>query len=257
MLLWDDHHWLFWTNHLGQRQAQARLPSPIATACISEEGSVFAAAETAGRVCWLATDLHPRWERQLKSKPTAIALDPLGVLLAVAEEQGRLSILDREGQLVREITCPRPAHHLAFVPGTARLVAAADFGWVAAYDLEKGDWLWRESPVANIGGMAVAGVGEPILLACFSEGIRGYQKDGQPWKFTSPIPTCQAVTVSYDGSLIITLEMDGTLRGTTAQGTPRFSHRLQTAPVALALNPWGDTLYVATTGREVVALEIK
>jgi hypothetical protein len=257
LLIWDDHHWLFWTNSLGHRQAQIRLPNSILGACVSDEGSVFASAESDGRICFFAQDLQIRWARSCKSKPTAIAFDPLGILLAVAEDQGRLCLFDRDGQLVREVACPRAAHYLAFVPGTATLVAAADFGWLAAYDLEKADWLWRDTPVANVGGMAVAGQGEPILLAGFSEGVRGYSKTGQAWKWSTGIGHCRSVNVSYDGSLIVVVEMDGALAGHNSQGIPRFTERMETAPVALVMNAPGDTVYVALAGREIVALEIK
>ncbi len=129
-------------------------------------------------------------------------------------------------------------------------------GW-RPFDLEKGDWLWRDTPVANIGGMAVAGVGEPVVVAGFSEGIRGYTKTGQPWKWNTAIGRCRTASISYDGSLIVVLEMDGALAGYTAQGAPRFTQRMETAPIAAAMNAWGDTLYVALAGREVVALEIR
>src|SRR5262249_1339836 len=152
---------------------------------ISDDGSAFLAAESDGRISWLAPDLKMRWERRVHGRPVSAAIDPLGLVAAVATSLGQIICFHADGAPAREASCPRPALHLAFVPGSATLIAAADLGWLAAYDLVKGEWLWRDAPVTTIGGLAVAGTGEPILLACYSEGLRGYRADGKPLKLAA------------------------------------------------------------------------
>src|SRR5262249_8667622 len=140
--------------------------------------------------------------------------------------------------------------------GRATLFAAADLGWMAAFDLEKGEWLWRDAPVATIGGLGVAGVGEPILLACFSDGLRGYRADGKPWKFASATPACRSVAVSYSAEVIVTSQLDGSIAGWTLDMKPRFSYQPPSPPVFLALSALGETLYLAQADRQLVALEV-
>ncbi len=256
LLVWTEAGWLFWTNRRGEHQAQVHLPNPIAAASISEDGSAIVVAEGDGRFSWLATDMRPRWDREVKGKPTATAIDPLGLIAAVATSHAQLLLIYADGEVAREVTCPRPAHFLAFVPGTTTLIAAADLGWVGAFDLEIGDWIWRDAPVVSFGGLAVAGGGEPILLACFSEGLRGYQKDGKPWNFGEPVPQCRNVAINYDGSLLATVQMDGLIHGQTRDLKPRFSIQPDSPIVSLALAALGDVLWTAQSDRKLVAFSL-
>jgi hypothetical protein len=254
LLLWTDSDWLFWINRDGARQAQTHFPATISCAAVSEDGTAFVAAEIDGRVSWLAADLQARWDRKLAGKPTAIAVDPLGLVAAIATNQGQLVCLHSDGRQAREVTCPRPARHLAFIPGTATLIAAADLGWLAAFDLEAGDWLWRDAPVCTIGGLAVAGEGEPILIACYSDGLRGYARDGKPWRFAAPAAPCRSVAISYDGQTIVTVQIDGLVMCQGNGLAPGHSYRPDAAPVALTMSALGDTLYLAQADRKVIAV---
>jgi len=256
LLVWTEINWLFWTNRKGERQAQTHVANPIVAAAISDDGSAFVVAEADGRFSWLAPDLQPRWDRHIKGKPTAVALDPLGLVAAIATSQSQLLLVYSDGEVAREVTCPRPAHFMTFVPGTSRLICAADLGWVGAFDLEVGDWIWRDTPVLSFGGLAVAGGGEPILLSCFTEGLRGYHTDGQIWKFDDPTPSCRTVACRYDGALIVSLQMDGAVTGHTLDLKPRFSYRPDVGVTAMALAALGDVIYLAQTDRKIVALGI-
>jgi hypothetical protein len=176
---------------------------------------------------------------------------------AIATNQSQLLLVYSDGEVAREVTCPRPAHFLAFVPGTTTLIAAADLGWVGAFDLEIGDWIWRDAPVVSFGGLAVAGDGEPVLLACFSEGLRGYHKDGKPWQFDDPAPLCRNLAVSYDASLLVTVQMDGVINGQSMDLKQRFSYKPESSIVAMSLAALGDVLWIAQSDRTIVALSLK
>ena len=256
LLVWTDANWLFWTSRKGERQAQTHLPQPIAAAAVSDDGSAFAVAEVDGRISWLAPDLRPRWDRIVKGKPTAVVIDPLGLVVAVATNQCQIILIYADGEIAREVSCPRSAHFLAFVPGTTTLIAAADLGWIGAFDLEIGDWIWRDAPVVSFGGMSVAGCGEPILLGCFSEGLRGYKKDGKPWAFDGAVPHCRYVMTSYDASMLVTLQMDGMICAQTLDLKPRFSYRPDAAVIGLAISSLGDVVWMAQTDRNIVALSL-
>ena len=255
LLVWTEAHWLFWTNRDGQRQAQTHFPSPI-IAAVSEDGSAFVVAEADGRISWLAADLQKRWEHDLKDKPTAVAVDPLGMVAAIATKHGQLVFIHADGQHAGQFVCPRPAHHLVFVPGTTTLIASADLGWIAGFDLQRRDWIWRDAPVVSIADLAVAGDGEPVLLACYSEGMRVYQRGGQPVQ--SPIANlaCRSIALTYDGSLLVSVGLDGAVNGTGIDGSPRFVHRIEQIPVAIALSSFGETVYIAHADRRITALNL-
>src|ERR1700733_5746287 len=99
LLVWTDNSLLL-LNRKGERQAQVCLPAPITVAAISEDGQAIVAATDDGKVAWLAQDLSSRWEQKPSGKPTAVALDPLGVLAAVADHKSRLVFLEPDGNKV-------------------------------------------------------------------------------------------------------------------------------------------------------------
>src|SRR5207247_1940459 len=74
---------------------------------------------------------------------------------------------------------PRAVHHLAFVPEADCLLAAADFGLVIAFDLS-GRCLWQDRLVAHLGSLGVDGPGTRVVLACFTDGLRLYDRGGTP-----------------------------------------------------------------------------
>jgi hypothetical protein len=255
LLVWTDSR-LLYANRDGKCPAQLDCPAPIKAAAVSEDGLAVVVATADGRVSWLGPDFTTRWQRQLKGKPTAVAIDPLGLVAAVATKHGQIVCFHADGETAREAVCPRPARHLAFVPGAETLVAASDLGWVAAFDLATGDWRWRDSPVADIGTLAVAGVAEPILLACFSTGLRAYHQDGRPWGFPTPFPACRAAAVSFDAQLIVTLQIDGIITGWSLDHQARFTYRPEAGVMAMALSALGDTLYLAQSDQRVEALSL-
>jgi hypothetical protein len=251
LLVWTESNWLFWTNRHGDRQAQAHFTAPMIGA-VSDDGSAFLAAEENGLISWLAPDLKKRWEHRVQGKPVAAAIDPLGLVAAVATSQGQILFFHADGEPACAASTPRPAIHLTFVPGTATVIAAADLGWLAAYDLVKGDWLWRDAPVTTIGGLAVAGAGEPILIACYSEGLRAYQRDGKPLKL-SAVSASRSVAISFDGKLIVTEHTDGTIVGHDSALATQFTWRPDSRPTAIALSGLGEVLYVASAAGQVGA----
>src|SRR5689334_5466467 len=98
VLAWDRNHWLVLLNRRGEVQAQARLDAGVVAGGIAEDGSALAVADDRGQVAWLNRDLSPRWRRPLSHQPTALAADPFGRGLAVADANCRLHFFDAAGQ---------------------------------------------------------------------------------------------------------------------------------------------------------------
>src|SRR5439155_7995542 len=136
---------------------------------------------------------------------------------------GHLHLLVRAGATAR-VQSPRPIHHLAFVPARPLLVAAADFGWVGCLDVTTNQWLWSDRPVSNIGALAVAGSGDPLLLACFSDGLRRYRVGGVSRSAkTMPTP-CGLVAQSFPGDRGVASGAAPNLYGFDSRGELTFTH---------------------------------
>jgi len=253
LLVWTEGHHLVLLSRSGHRQHQIKFASPIIAAAISEDGNNVVAATSDGRVLGLEPDLSTRWEHSVRGKPTAVAIDPLGMIAAVATNQNQLAFFYSDGEAGREAQCPRPAHHLAFIPGATSLIAAADLGWVASFNLEAGDWVWRDAPVVNFGCLAVAGSGDPILLTCFTEGLRAYRRNGEVRRISSRFGACRLVAINYHADLVVTATMEGVMEGSDLSGKLRFSFKPTATVSAMALSALGEDLYLVQGDGAVAA----
>jgi WD40 repeat protein len=248
VLAWDGQDGLFLFNHAGVIQAQRPSPAPIAAACCAEDGSAYAIAcggtgvSPAGgtpMVCWLAPDLAPRWQRPLPQRATALALEPLGRCLAVANAGGTLHVMDARGRTLWQATTLRPLHYLAFVPEKPVLVGAADFGLVVCFG-ESGECLWRDGLVAHVGSLAVSGDGSSVLLACFSDGLCRYRTAGPELQRIPLESACHLAALSYDGDCLLTADRQNRLCLRDNKGTIRDQLDLDGPAVAAALGALGD-----------------
>ena len=241
LLARDDSGTLTLINVGGETQAAAKLPGTVA-ASISDDGSTIAAVGDGGQVWWLAPDLAIRSERSIAAPAVSVALNAFGQYLAVSDNQGNLHLLDRTGKLIAQFTTPRPVHHLAFVPMQPHLTAAADLGWAGCLDLATGQWLWSDRPVSNIGALAVTGSGDPVLLACFSMGVRRYGPTGYRTSLILP-KACSLLALSFDSEKGIAGGAGHELYAFNATGELTITHELQHTPMALAMSALGDRVY--------------
>jgi hypothetical protein len=256
LLAWDEQNWLYLLHLTGRRQAQVPAPQAIAAGAASDDGSAFAAIGTKGEVWWLAPDLMPRWQRLLPHPAVAAALDPFGQYLAVADRAGGLVLFNRHGKALAHVRVPRPLLHLAFVPESPTLVGSSDLGLVAAFDLA-GNCRWRDGLAAHVGGLAVSGRGERVLLACFSEGLRQYALDGKPRERIAVAEPCRLVGVDYLGQRLLVGGLDRRVLLLDGNGQALADHSADGALTALALTPLGNFAVAALADGRLLGLELR
>jgi hypothetical protein len=255
LLAWDENNWLYLLNQAGQRQSQVRLATAVSAACCADDGSAVAAAGAAGEVWWMAPDLTLRWERTLACPTQAVAIDPFGQYLAVADARGGLTVFNRKGGTVMQVQSPRPFHFLAFVPAAPCLIASADYGLVACLDLS-GKWLWRDGLVILAGALSVSGAGEVIVLACFTEGLQRYTLAGRNLGRLPVIEPCRLASVSFDGRLFLAAGLSNRLLLLNDRGELIAAHVLDQAPVALTLAALADRGNVALPDGRVLGFDL-
>ena len=198
----------------------------------------------------------PRWGRGLSRPATAAALDSLGQYLAVADNRGRVYVFNHLSKLVFKVTCPRPLHHLAFVPGAPFLVGSSDFGLVTCFDTS-GKQMWRDGLVAHVGSLAVNGDGTEMVLACFSEGLQRYNVAGQNQGRVSVPEPCRLAAISYDGRHVLASGLGNHLRLLNRQGQVLCAHVLEKNAAALAFGAQSEQVVVALADGPVIALDLR
>jgi hypothetical protein len=240
LLVRDARHNLSFFNPYGELQGRCTWKD-LAAGCLSDDGSAIAAV-VGERVCWLGQDLSVRWEKKMAARGIAAALDPFGQYLAASDQKADLWLFDRTGKLLGRFKSPRAVQHLVFVPALPLLVAAADFGWAGCLDLSTGKWTWSDRPVSQIGGLAVAGNGDPTLLACFSEGLRGCGPDGGN-RFSLHLPKpCGLVALNFAGDKGVAAGLGKDCFGFNRKGDVLATKALPQTPTALALSALRERL---------------
>lgn len=255
ILAWDGEDGLFLFNHAGKIQAQRPSPVPIAAVGCAEDGSAYViGGSQTPMVCWLAPDLAPRWQRPLSQRATAVAVEPLGRCVAVADASGTLYLIDERGRALWRATTPRPLHHLAFVPEKPILVGAADFGLVLCFG-SSGECLWRDGMVAHAGSLAVSGDGSCVVLACFSDGLYRYSTDGPRQQRILLEKPCHLAALSYDGESLLTSDPQEGACLRDSKGDLRDPIHLEAPAVALALGALADYAVVGLVNGTILRFD--
>jgi hypothetical protein len=256
VLAWDSQGWLYLLNQAGERQAQMHAPGKLVAAACADDGSAYVAVGAQGQIWWLAPDLHSRWERSVPHPVTALALDPFGQYLAVADAGSNLSLFDCQGRPGVRFQSPRSLHHLAFVPTAPYILAGSDYGLAACFDV-KGKLVWRDGLVAHIGSLTVSGSGESVILACFTEGLQRYSLSGENLGRQSLTEPCRLAVLTFDGSHLLVAGMGARLHWLDAEYRILSTHALEKPPVAMGLTPLGDRAVIAGTDGSLVSIDLR
>lgn len=255
LLAWDGVQQPTLFDFRGRTRGSIRLPLPAVAAALCETGQhVVAAAHK--HVWWFNQELRLQFDIGLPAAVIAVALEPHGNYLAASDEARGLHLFNRLGQPIASWEAPRPIHHLVFVPGQARLLAAADFGFLGAFD-STGRCLWRDTPLTHVGSLTCSGAGDGIALACFTEGLRRYDGNGGPLsRWSLPVP-CRRAAMDYAGQAVLAAGDDASLYLLNPQGRVSEKLVLEHSVSALALGALGDLGFVGLARGEVLAIGVQ
>jgi hypothetical protein len=208
-----------------------------------------------GQVWLLTPDFVTVFERSIPACPIALAMEALGRRIAIADDAGGLHILDRSGQILWRASVARPLLHLAFVPESPTLVGSAEYGLVYAFDRD-GKGLWRDGLVAHVGGMAVAGDGARILLACFTEGLMGYSVTQSQRRQLARAAPSRLVALDYRGEVLVTTGLANELALRGAEGEIKEVLMLPANATAITLDALGTSVVVMLANGEIARVEL-
>lgn len=243
-LVFDAERSLVRIDPAGQISLRRPAPATVSAAASSDEGKVVAALGRRGQVWLLNAEFDVIWQRSVANRPVAVAIDHLGLAVAVSDESGGLAVFDARGQEMWKASTPRPLLHLAFVPESGALVGAADLGLVCSFD-QRGQETWREGLMANVGSLAVSGAGDRIVVACFSEGLRCWSPQKPRLEKLPMTRACRYVAISYAGDAILYAGADYRLTLCDGTGATRDEMTLPAPPGVLAMAALGDRAIVA------------
>lgn len=256
VLAWDVQNRLTVIHRSGAVVAEAVQVNSLLAAAIADDGSAIAVADDHS-LARMSPELSLRWRQPLGSRPTALALETLGQFAAVADSNNSVHFFDASGRpFGSSITAPRALYHVRVPPESQTLFAAADFGLVVAVDLTARSILWQDNPVIHLGDLDVAAGGEVVALACFSEGIRRFDRTHHVMPSIATPQPCRYVAMSYSGSRFLAGSIVGSIAGLDDRGALRFEQSFEQMIVGVQLSPLADVAVIAMSDGRVLGLDV-
>jgi outer membrane protein assembly factor BamB len=243
IIAWDDGNTLYLFDLFGDLIADARVDKEIVGAAASDDGGAVAVVSRFGDLWWFDRDLQPCFHVQSPFDHLAVALDPHSLYAAVSGNGGQILVYARDGRKHYAFETRPPMKRLAFT-AEGQIVGAADHGLLGMYDLQ-GRIYWESKPWSNVGGLAVDGKGEAILLACYGHGLLRFNGEGVKegsYRLDGSPSLC---AIDYFGRKILCTTLEQRLVELTFDGSILGTKPLPDEPVAVALDALGRYAVVA------------
>jgi hypothetical protein len=210
LFAWDASRRLYLWNVTGALVARQSLHFQPGAACISDDGSRVVVVGESGELWWLDHELRLKLDLRIPAGGQVAALDTLGHYLAVSDRERHTRLYHRGGKELALIETPRPLVFLQFLATQPRLLGAADFGFVGAFD-PTGHAVWRAAPLFRVGSLCTDGQGSCLLLASYSSGVERYDAGGQHLPHLATPQPCRLARTDFAMSCILIATESSTL----------------------------------------------
>jgi hypothetical protein len=243
VIAWDDGNTIYLFDAFGDLIADARLEKEIIEVAASDDGDAIVAVSRNGDLWWYDKELNPSFRVQNAFDALGIAVDPHACYAAVAGVGGQVVVYGRDGRKYHAFETRPAVKRLAFTT-EGQIIGCSDHGLLGMYDLQ-GRIYWESKPWSNVGGMAVDGRGEAILLACFGHGLIRFSGEGVKEGAYRMDCSPSLVAIDYFGRKIICASLEQTLVELTFDGTITGTRSLPDEPVAVSMDALGRYAVVA------------
>ena len=255
VLAWDRGQRLYLWDADGKLMAQSATVVPIRMATISDDGRYVAVLGQDRSLWWFTHQLELHLRQELSTEPVAVAVETSGGCVAISSRDRSVEVRTRLGETVLRALAPRPIHFLAFVPTTAAIAVAADYGFLGCLD-QSCRWLWQEAVATHVGGICCDGSGECVLASCFSQGIRWCSASHGGGRFLPTPAPCRLVDIDLAGARILIATESANLSLLDREGSLLGTVRLPCPARSVALGGLGEAAVYGLPDGQVVWVEI-
>jgi hypothetical protein len=264
LLAWDDADQLYLISALGERLAVSRAPEKIITAAASDRGSLFAVLVEEPRLWLMGQELDPIADRPMPPGSQALAVDSHGRFVAVSSKLNHTQFVNRHGRLAGNFETLRPLAHMHFVASKPVFLGGSANGWLVALNLApsaggaalRGEVLWQQQLLSNVGRLGVTGDGGIILASCFNHGVQRYDLRGQNEGAYHLGGTALHAVPDFAGRAIIVATQEGELALLNQGGNVRWRDALPRAANAIEMDPLGRCFYCGLPTGEIRRVDL-
>jgi len=215
----------------GELLASEVTPEPIRISSADQAGQLIAFILGKRSLVLMDWDLNLLVERKLHSEPISLAVDPLGLYVAVGFIGNETRLYTRQGKPAGDFETRQPLAHMGFMPGTAKLLGSTKFDQLICAELEQGkgyqldpEVAWTQNTGVAIGHMHVIGGAAKILAACHNMGLQRLNIDGENEGTYQLGGTVIESASDYPGRFFLASTLEGSLMAVNANGSVMWEH---------------------------------
>lgn len=247
----------------GELLASEQTPEPIRLSAADQAGQVIALILGKRSLVLMDWDLNLLAERQLHSEPVALAVDPLGLYIAASFQGNETRLYTRSGKPAGSFETRQPLAHMAFVPGSARLMGSTRFDQLICAELEqsKGSQLdaevaWTQNTGVAIAHLHLIGGAAKILASCNNMGLQRLNMQGENEGTYQLGGTVLEAAADYPGRFFLASTLEGALMAVNANGSVIWEHNSGGPWRHLCMDPLGRFGLAASALGEVVLIDL-
>lgn len=254
ILIADAAGGLYLLDRLGRLQSLMRLDETPSRVAVSDDGEAAVVVLNDRTLAWFERPLQLAWTRELPDAVLGLAMAPFGTHVAVGLANGANAIYTSSNRRHASFESVRPLRHLRFLVTEPALIAAAEYGYLARYDL-RGEVVWSQTLWSTLGDIAATGDGKITYIAGYAHGIQVFNEGGDPTGSWVLEGTASLVSSTFrkDGLAAATLERHVARMG--ADGSLRWLASAPEDVLALRLFPLGEGLILGFRSGRVVRLD--
>ena len=247
----------------GEIEASETSPEPVRLSAADQTGQLIAMILGKRTLAFFDWDLTILVEKLLHSEPVAIAVDPLGLYIAVSFLGKERRIYNRQGRQVAEFETRQPLARMAFVPGSSRLVGSTTFDQLVCAEIEpvrgnqfEADVQWVQNTGIGIGHLHVIGGNGKILASCNNMGLQRLNVEGENEGTYQLGGTVIESASDFPGRFFLASTLEGSLLAVNANGSVLWDHSKGGPWRHLCVDPLGRYALAASALGELVKIDL-
>lgn len=244
------------------RNVQA-APEAVKLSAADQSGQLVALVMDRTKLVLLDGDLNLIVEKKLHSEPLGLAVDPLGLFVAVSFEGRETQIYSRAGKLAGKFETRQPLARMSFVPGASRLLGCTKFDQYLAVDFEAEgrsqlipEIAWARNTGVVFGHMHVIGESGKVLASCNVMGLQRLDEEGENEGTYQLGGTVIEAASDYPGRFFLASTLEGSLIAVNVNGTILWEFDRGGPWRHLAIDPLGRYALAASESGQVVRMDL-
>jgi hypothetical protein len=246
----------------GEVLATDTATEPIRLSAADQSGLLMAMVLGKRKLAFFDWDLNLLVERNLHSEPVAIAVDSLGLYVAVSFLGKETWIYTRQGKKIAEFETRQPISRMAFVPGSSRLVGSTTFDQLVCAEISRSrddydaDIVWIQNTGVGVGHIHVIGNSGKVLASCNNMGLQRLDVDGENEGTYQLGGTVIESAADFPGRFFLASTLEGSLLAVNANGSIMWEHGRGGPWKHLTIDPLGRFALAASAMGELVCMDL-